>query len=159
MKDGIGVSIASFLMPLAIFFNIDVYTLILIAYVVLTIITSLWMYSVTGNITFSSSWTIIMLIAGMFAGLFKFSFLLWAIPAVIVLCAGYYFVFRDGDGIKIEKSKKVKSSLLDDVSVSRKNSLQEKSVTVAFPSMEEEGTIERETSSKLGGALKGVRRN
>jgi uncharacterized membrane protein len=156
MKDGIGVFVTSSLTPLAIFFNIDVYTLILIVYVVLTIITSLWMYSVTGNISLSSSWMIVMFIVGGFSGLIQFSFLFWAVPMVIVLCAGYYFMSRDGDGIKIEKSK---NFLLDDVSASRKNSLQDMSVTVAFPSMEEKGIEKREISSKLGGALKGIRRN
>lgn len=42
----------------------------------------------------------------------KLSFLLWAFPAIIVLCAGYYFVSRDDEKVEIGESAK---SLLDDV--------------------------------------------
>jgi uncharacterized membrane protein len=136
--------IIPFLLPLSNQFNMDVYTLIFIVYMILTVITSTWMHSVTENVLLSSSFLVVMIVAGVFAGFVKLSFLLWAFPAIIVLCAGYYFVSRDDEKVEIGESAK---SLLDDVLV-----------TVASPLTDEKEIEEKEISSKLGGALKGIRR-
>lgn len=60
--------IIPFLLPLSNQFNMDVYTLIFIVYMILTVITSTWMHSVTENVLLSSSFLVVMIVAGVFAG-------------------------------------------------------------------------------------------